>query len=86
MILTGKIRRNLKKNLFLCHFVHIKFHIDRLGIESSELTGDNIKMNLNLRCVCVSWIQTGLACSTADFSEHNNELSNSIKGGNFLTS
>jgi hypothetical protein len=49
MILTGKTRRNLKKNLSFCHFVHKKPHIDRLGIESSEVTGDNIKMNLKLK-------------------------------------
>ena len=49
MILTGKTRRNLRKNLSLCQFVHKKFHIDRLEIESSELTGNNIQMNLKLK-------------------------------------
>jgi hypothetical protein len=49
IILTGKTRRNLKKNLSLCHFVHTKLHIDRLGIESFEVTGDNIKVNLKLK-------------------------------------
>jgi hypothetical protein len=49
MIVTRNTRINLKINLSLCHFVHKKFHTDRLGIESSELTGDIIKMDLKLK-------------------------------------